>query len=327
MDQAVAYWQIYTIVRPQDSVRASENTVTLNTEHSGVAQSLPSLIVMTLRRLSSRRWLQSSEIFACPAWNEYLSCSANSKSTLAQKVTLVRKPRLTASRCWTSNGVSLQKRRPKAPTDDRPSTRKLLFSFNSRRSNRDTAPHRFDDANRHALCITFTPFGDRDLDIDDPTRTPPNPSAAVADLPQLQDRNFSSSVAKERLSNSFAFDSFVRKQASVGESKKRKKKTQVDFSRGVRSQPSNYAVYAPVLSRNKPSIKPSAAEAGKKYAFRCRMFFGSRSDNSRFYDSGFRAECNPEGLYSKEAFSVIWNASVPVSCLWYSWGPPIPANN
>ena len=29
MDQAVAYWQIYTIVRPQDSVRACENTVTL----------------------------------------------------------------------------------------------------------------------------------------------------------------------------------------------------------------------------------------------------------------------------------------------------------
>ena len=40
---------------------------------------------------------------------------------------------------------------------------------------------------------------------------------------------------------------FVRNQASVRESKKKKKKkkTQVDFSRGVRSQPSNYAVYAP----------------------------------------------------------------------------------
>ena len=87
-------------------------------------------------------------------------------------------------------------------------------------------------------------FGDRDRDIDDPTRTPPNPSAAVAVLLQFQDRNFSSSVAKDRLSNSFAFDSFVRKQASMGETKK-KKKYAVDFSRGVRSQPSNYAVYAP----------------------------------------------------------------------------------
>ena len=105
------------------------------------------------------------------------------------------------------------------------------FLFDSRRSNRDTAPHRFDDANRCALCITFTTFGDRDRDIDDPTRTPPNPSAAVAVLLQLKDRNFSSSVAKERLSNSFAFDSFVRKQASVRESKKRKK-TQVDFPGG-----------------------------------------------------------------------------------------------
>ena len=40
MNQAVAYWQTYTIVRPQDSVRACENTVTLNTEHSDVSQSL-----------------------------------------------------------------------------------------------------------------------------------------------------------------------------------------------------------------------------------------------------------------------------------------------
>ena len=57
MDQAViyVYWQIHTIMRLQDSVHACENTVTLNTEHSDVAQSLPSLIVMTLRRLSSRR--------------------------------------------------------------------------------------------------------------------------------------------------------------------------------------------------------------------------------------------------------------------------------
>ena len=78
-------------------------------------------------------------------------------------------------------------------------------------------------------------FGDRDRDtsIDDPDPDPaPNPSAAVAVLLQLQDRNFSSSVAKERLSNSFAFDSFVRKQASVGESKKRKKKRRLIFRGG-----------------------------------------------------------------------------------------------
>ena len=107
-------------VRARTQWRWTQNTVTL-----------PSLIVMTFRRLSSRRWLQSSETFACLAWNEYLSCSANSKSssTLAQGVTLVRKPRLTASRCSTSNGVSLQKRRPKASTDDRPKHSKLLFSF------------------------------------------------------------------------------------------------------------------------------------------------------------------------------------------------------
>ena len=115
---------------------------------------------------------------------------------------------------------------------------------------RGTAPHvhRFDDANRYALCTTFTPclWRSRSRWM---TRTPPNPSASTAAvLLQLHDRDFlSSSFAKERLSNSFAFDSFVRNQASVRESKKKKKKkTQVDFSRGVRSQPSNYAVYAPV---------------------------------------------------------------------------------
>ena len=85
-----------------------------------------------------------------------------------------------------------------------------------------------------AIATSMTRPGPR------PTRPPPLQFPC-----NRQDRNFSSSVAKERLSNSFAFDSFVRKQATVCESKKRKK-TQVDFSRGVRSQPSNYAVYAPV---------------------------------------------------------------------------------
>ena len=47
---------------------------------------------------------------------------------LAHGVTLVRKLRFTAL-YWPSNGVSLQKRRPKASADDHPSTRKLLFLF------------------------------------------------------------------------------------------------------------------------------------------------------------------------------------------------------
>ena len=126
MDQAVAYWQIYTIVRPRESVRACAR-----------AQYVAQTIVPSrphrhdFQRLSSRKRLQSSrpsETSACPAWDEYLPGSANSKSssTLALGVTLVRKPRFTALH-WPSNGVSLQKRRPKASTDDRPSTRKLLF--------------------------------------------------------------------------------------------------------------------------------------------------------------------------------------------------------
>ena len=92
------------------------------------------------------------------------------------------------------------------------------------------------------------------MDDQEGDRTPPNSSASTAAvLLQLHDRDFLSlSFAKERLSNSFAFDLFVRNQASMRESKK-KKKTQVDFSLGgggggVRSQPSNYAVYAPADS-------------------------------------------------------------------------------
>ena len=69
-------------------------------------------------------FLVRPETKSCPG-------SANSKSSstaLAHGVTPVRKRRFTAL-YWPSNGVSLQKRRPKASTDDRPSTRTLLFSF------------------------------------------------------------------------------------------------------------------------------------------------------------------------------------------------------
>ena len=45
-------------------------------------------------------------------------------------VTLVRKLRFTAL-YWPSNGVGLQKRTPKASTDDHPSTQKLLYLQNS----------------------------------------------------------------------------------------------------------------------------------------------------------------------------------------------------
>ena len=77
------------------------------------------------------------------------------------------------------------------------------------------------------------------------TRTPPNPFAAVAVLVQLHDRDFSSSVAQERLSNSFTFYSFAREQALWDKAKKTQ--PTVNFSQGVRSQPLNYAVYATAL--------------------------------------------------------------------------------
>ena len=131
----MAYWQIYTIVRPQDSVRACENTVTLNTEHSDVAQSLPSLIVMTFpAEVEFKKMTPILRDFCLSGLKRVFVVLCKFQVVLdacplAQGVTLVRKPRLTGSRCWTSNLVSLQKRRPNASTDDRPSTRKLLFSF------------------------------------------------------------------------------------------------------------------------------------------------------------------------------------------------------
>ena len=106
-------------VRARTQWRWTQNTVTLPSPD-------PSLIVMTFRRLSSRRWLHSWETFACLKRAFVVLCKLQVVlHACPRQVVLVRKPRLTASRCWTSNGVCLQKRRPKASTDDRPNTRKL----------------------------------------------------------------------------------------------------------------------------------------------------------------------------------------------------------
>ena len=81
---------------------------------------------------------------------------------------LVRKLRFTAL-YWPSNGVSLQKRRPKllqATTQalKNCSILKILF-FSIDGLNRDTAPHRFDDANRYACAPrSHLASGDRDRD-------------------------------------------------------------------------------------------------------------------------------------------------------------------
>ena len=63
------------------------------------------------------------------------------------------------------------------------------------------------------------------IDDPDPAQLVRRPcTCSSPSSPKIHDRDFSSGVAKERLSNSFAFDSFVRKQTSVSESKKKKKK-------------------------------------------------------------------------------------------------------
>ena len=60
--------------------------------------------------------------------------------------------------------------------------------------------------------------------IDDPDLAELVRRPARAVLLQLHDLDFSSRAAKERLTNSFAFNSFVRKQTLVRESKKKKKR-------------------------------------------------------------------------------------------------------
>ena len=102
-------------------------------EHSTLPRrlSLPGLIVMTFQRLSSRRRLQSlrpSETFQRLVRHETSICRVLQipSRPRCHGVTLVRKLRFKAL-YWLSNGVSLQKRRPKASTDDHLSTQKLLF--------------------------------------------------------------------------------------------------------------------------------------------------------------------------------------------------------
>ena len=102
-------------------------------EHSTLPRrlSLPGLIVMTFQRLSSRRILQSlrpSETFQRLVRYETSICRVLQIPSCPRchGVTLVRKLRFTAL-YWPSHGEGLQKRKPKASTDDHPSTQKLLY--------------------------------------------------------------------------------------------------------------------------------------------------------------------------------------------------------
>ena len=138
-------------------------------EHSSLPRrlSLPGLIVMTFQRLSSRRRLQSlrpSETFQRLVRHETSICRVLQFQVVHDATMspsrLVRKLRFTAL-YWPSNGVSLQKRRAKLLQTTTQALKNcsilkiLFFSILESGFNRDTAPHRFDDAN--ALCTTFTP--------------------------------------------------------------------------------------------------------------------------------------------------------------------------
>ena len=166
MDQAVAYWQIYTSTLSCAHKTACVRARTQYLEHRTQWRCpVPSKSHRyDVPEVEFKKMTPILRDFSCPAWNEYLSCSANSKSfsTLAQGVTV-----WSVNRDWQrpdagrQTGVSLQKRRPKAVYRRPPKHSKTALFFwivAALIATRSTAPHRFDDANRYALCITFTPF-------------------------------------------------------------------------------------------------------------------------------------------------------------------------
>ena len=130
MDQAVAYWQFYTIVRALDldGVCACENTI---------------------RCPDDRPW-QVSSSWRTRGWGqEEDSDPRNSRSS-----------ETFASLAW--DGESLQNEGLKLLQTTAQALKNSLFIsflFASRhiyKLSGDTAPHRLDHANRYALCTTFT---------------------------------------------------------------------------------------------------------------------------------------------------------------------------
>ena len=129
MDQAAAYRQIYTIVHPRDGVRASTqyvaqtivpsrshryNVPEVEIKKNSILVTLGDFCLFGLRRVFAGFCKFQVVLDASPTVS---LCFIN--RDLQPSIPAV-------------NGVTLQKRRPKASTDDRPSTRKLLFSFSFR---------------------------------------------------------------------------------------------------------------------------------------------------------------------------------------------------
>ena len=146
-------------------------------EHSPLPRrlSLPGLIVMTFQRLSSRRRLQSlrpSETFKRLVRHEMSICRVLQipSRSRCHGVTLVRKLRFTAL-YWPSNGVHrwvFKNEGLKLQQTTTQALKNCSILFFSIVGQSRHCPDRFDDANRYALCTTFSgshlASGDRDHD-------------------------------------------------------------------------------------------------------------------------------------------------------------------
>ena len=197
---------------------------------------LPGLIVMTFQRLRSRRRLQSlrpSETFHRLVRHETSICRVLRipSRPRCHGVTLVRKLRFSALH-WPSNGVSLQKRGPKASTDDHPSLKNCsIFKILFVSTRTLIAPLRHIASNRYALCTTFTPCRWRSRSMDD--QDPAQPVRVYRrSSPPTSRSQFSEFEFRKRTSVKLFRFRFICEKPSLGERKQKKKKKRRLISRG-----------------------------------------------------------------------------------------------
>ena len=233
MDQAVAYWQIYTFVGPHDSVRACVR------EHSDVEHRtqwrcpVPSKSYRyDVPEVEFKKMTQILRDF----------CMSGLKRVFVVlckfQVVLNACPRRHSGAVnwdWQRHDAGRQtvfkNEGPKLLQTTAQALENCSFLFDSRRSNRDTAPHRFDDANRYALCITFTPFGDRDRDRWlDPD--PAQPVRRRCSSPATSRSQFQFECCKRTPVKLIRFRFICKKTSLGGRKQKRKKKRRLIFRGG-----------------------------------------------------------------------------------------------
>ena len=221
---SILHWQIYT--RRVRQMRACENTVRSPDDCPFQVSSL----------WRSRGWVQEE-------FNPRRLLLVRPETGICRVLQIPSRPRRqpTVSLCSTNRDLqrytgrqrwNSSKTKAKSSYRRPPKHSKLLFSFLFDSRALIATLRCIALTTREPLCLVHHvhAFGDRDRwPGPRPNRQPPLHLQFSSVLLQLHDRDFTSRVAKERLSNSFAFDSFVRKQTSVREFEAKKRKKTVDY--------------------------------------------------------------------------------------------------